>query len=26
LHTRLAGEGRITDANWDHYDTRHVVY
>lgn len=26
LHTRLAAEGRITDANWDHYDTRHVVY
>ena len=26
LHSRLAGEGRITDANWDHYDTRHVVY
>jgi hypothetical protein len=26
LHSRLAAEGRITDANWDHYDTRHVVY
>jgi radical SAM superfamily enzyme YgiQ (UPF0313 family) len=22
LHARLAAEGRITDANWDHYDTR----
>ena len=26
LHARLVAEGRITDANWDHYDTRHVVY
>ena len=26
LHTWLAAEGRITDANWDHHDTRHVVY
>jgi radical SAM superfamily enzyme YgiQ (UPF0313 family) len=22
LHARLAAEGRTTDANWDHYDTR----
>lgn len=26
LHQRVAGEGRITDDDWDHYDTRHVVY
>jgi radical SAM superfamily enzyme YgiQ (UPF0313 family) len=26
LHAALAREGRITSANWDLYDTRHVVY
>jgi hypothetical protein len=26
LHHRVAAEGRITDDDWDHYDTRHVVY
>jgi radical SAM superfamily enzyme YgiQ (UPF0313 family) len=26
LHDRVAAEGRITDDDWDHYDTRHVVY
>jgi radical SAM superfamily enzyme YgiQ (UPF0313 family) len=26
LHARIAAEGRITDHDWDHYDTRHVVY
>lgn len=26
LHARLASENRITTANWDLYDTRHVVY
>ena len=26
LHDRVAAEGRITDTDWDHYDTRHVVY
>ena len=26
LHTRLSREGRITTADWDLYDTRHVVY
>jgi len=26
LHERVAAEGRITDVDWDHYDTRHVVY
>jgi radical SAM superfamily enzyme YgiQ (UPF0313 family) len=26
LHDRVEAEGRITDADWDHYDTRHVVY
>lgn len=26
LHDRVAAENRITDTNWDHYDTRHVVY
>jgi len=26
LHARIAAEGRLTDVNWDHYDTRHVVY
>ena len=26
LHDRIAAEGRITDTDWDHYDTRHVVY
>src|SRR5215472_15489863 len=26
LHADLAREGRITTANWDLYDTRHVVY
>jgi radical SAM superfamily enzyme YgiQ (UPF0313 family) len=26
LHDRVCAEGRITDLDWDHYDTRHVVY
>jgi radical SAM superfamily enzyme YgiQ (UPF0313 family) len=26
LHRRLTEQGRITTANWDLYDTRHVVY
>jgi radical SAM superfamily enzyme YgiQ (UPF0313 family) len=26
LHDRIAAEGRISDDDWDHYDTRHVVY
>ena len=26
LHDRIAAEGRITDDDWDHYDTRHVVF
>jgi radical SAM superfamily enzyme YgiQ (UPF0313 family) len=26
LHHRIAAEGRIIDTDWDHYDTRHVVY
>ncbi|HEX6464862.1 MAG TPA: radical SAM protein [Vicinamibacterales bacterium] len=26
LHSALTREGRITTANWDLYDTRHVVY
>ncbi|HEY4189921.1 MAG TPA: radical SAM protein [Candidatus Limnocylindrales bacterium] len=26
LHDRISAEGRITDTDWDHYDTRHVVY
>jgi len=26
LHQRMEAEGRITTANWDLYDTRHVVY
>jgi radical SAM superfamily enzyme YgiQ (UPF0313 family) len=26
LHARLSAEGRITSADWDRYDTRHVVY
>jgi hypothetical protein len=26
LHDRVMAEGRITDHDWDHYDTRHVVY
>ena len=26
LHARVAAEGRITDDDWDHYDTRHVVF
>ena len=26
LHDRVSAEGRITDLDWDHYDTRHVVY
>ena len=26
LHQRLLNEGRITNANWDLYDTRHVVF
>ncbi len=26
LHDRVEAEGRITDRDWDHYDTRHVVY
>lgn len=26
LHERLAREGRIVTNDWDHYDTRHVVY
>jgi radical SAM superfamily enzyme YgiQ (UPF0313 family) len=26
LHARLAAQGRITEANWDRYDTRHTVF
>lgn len=26
LYERMAAQGRITSANWDRYDTRHVVY
>lgn len=26
LRARLAAEGRLDDDDWDHYDTRHVVY
>ena len=26
LHARVEAEGRITDRDWDHYDTRHVVF
>lgn len=26
LHQRMVAQGRITTANWDLYDTRHVVY
>lgn len=26
LHDRVESEGRITDTDWEHYDTRHVVY
>ena len=26
LHARLAQEGRLTTADWDRYDTRHVVF
>jgi radical SAM superfamily enzyme YgiQ (UPF0313 family) len=26
LHSQLASQGRITSQNWDHYDTRHVVF
>ncbi|MFE1748462.1 B12-binding domain-containing radical SAM protein [Coleofasciculus sp. H7-2] len=26
LYKRMAAQGRITDSNWDLYDTRHVVY
>jgi radical SAM superfamily enzyme YgiQ (UPF0313 family) len=26
LHDRVVADGRITDTDWDHYDTRHVVY
>lgn len=26
LHARLQAQGRISTANWDLYDTRHVVY
>ncbi|MDH7973071.1 radical SAM protein [Sphingomonas sp. AR_OL41] len=26
LHAELSRQGRITSANWDDYDTRHVVY
>ena len=26
LHTRMQGEGRITSADWDLYDTRHAVF
>ncbi|HEX6513536.1 MAG TPA: radical SAM protein [Chloroflexota bacterium] len=26
LHQRLEAEGRIIDRNWDHYNTRRVVY
>src|SRR6185295_6556269 len=26
LHDRITAEGRIIDTDWDHYDTRHVVY
>ncbi len=26
LHRRLAGEGRLTGAGWERYDTRHAVF
>jgi radical SAM superfamily enzyme YgiQ (UPF0313 family) len=26
LHDRVTAEGRITDTDWNHYDTRHVVF
>jgi radical SAM superfamily enzyme YgiQ (UPF0313 family) len=26
LHTRMSEEGRITETDWDLYDTRHVVF
>lgn len=26
LHQRMQAEGRITSANWDNYDTRHVTF
>ena len=26
LHRRMSEANRINDANWDHYDTRHVVF
>jgi radical SAM superfamily enzyme YgiQ (UPF0313 family) len=26
LYARMAAEKRLTTGNWDHYDTRHVVY
>ena len=26
LYKRIASEGRITDSDWDRYDTRHVVF
>ena len=26
LHARMKAQGRITNWNWDRYDTRHVVY
>jgi radical SAM superfamily enzyme YgiQ (UPF0313 family) len=26
LHARIAAEDRITDDDWEHYDTRHVVF
>lgn len=26
LHRELTAQGRIVTRNWDHYDTRHVVY
>jgi radical SAM superfamily enzyme YgiQ (UPF0313 family) len=26
LHSRLSAQGRITSADWDRYDTRHVVF
>lgn len=26
LHSRMVAEGRITSADWDRYDTRHVVF
>lgn len=26
LHQRMSDQGRVTDNNWDNYDTRHVVF